>query len=165
MTVYNGDVHMVNNKLVDALNKELNASRQETAVLRQEIKSLKENKLIEEVANDNTTYKFEYNDGDLSNCYTNPLIIGDDSFAITISNCSISDEEVDFILKNNLKILNNKYLIDIKSISYEAKDIMDESNRIEALEKLTDVKIDKDRNIKKKTKINYVNPLISILGR
>lgn len=118
-------------------------------------KNITENALIETKINNEFRYRFTYDDGDLSNCFVSPLMIGEDSFAITIYNGSLSEFDISFLLQNNLRMLNSEYNVTYTSVSYEAKDEMDESNRLEAIRQLTGIVVNKDStksNSKFKTK-------------
>ena len=118
-------------------------------------KKILENDIVEYNANGEIMYKLKYDDTDLSNCYVNPLLIGNNSFAITVYKDSIQYNDILFILKNNIQIVNSNYTAKIIQIDYKSISVLDESNRIKAI----DSKIER---CKKKRKINS---LISSIWR
>ncbi len=65
-----------------------------------------------------------------------PFIIGENSFGLSVDDGMISQDTICDLLNYVLGLLNLKYKVTINSMSYESKDIDDESKRSRAIKKL-----------------------------
>lgn len=169
---YDGDKHTKSNLrlLAYLLYAELSEYEVDHKVLVKH-KNMLENRIIEFAGEKETEYHFIFDDGDMNNCFVNPLLIGEDSFAITVYDDSISEEDIRFLLKNNMMMIKVNYNFSISSVMYNAKGEIDESKRIKAIKELTDSKLIYETGLKaktkskSKTKINFISPLLGLTGR
>lgn len=100
--------------------------------------SIKYNTIYEGGYGHNGGYYLRYDDYDERYINYEPLVLGEKSFALTVDDSLISEEDMCLLLEQNLGLMRVNYKYKINSIAYGSKDKDDEKNRKKSIYKLHD---------------------------
>lgn len=115
------------------------------------------NTLYETRLADEYTHHFKYND--ITEANYEPFMIGDDSFAFTVSDGTITDETVLRSLEDAKRMINVEYNFKLETLTYEED--KHNKNRLVAIKKLCNMH--KAKKEKKNGLTKTLKPIISMM--